>query len=263
MIENFLRCYWSRRQRDWDTLLSSAEFAYNSSRIESINCTPFELDLGWTPRSPIDLITTDTSDTLEIINVFKQRLASAFQDAKFAQNLAQARQSAYNAQKYTPANLQPGADVWLDRKYFTDSYSALQPSRKLNARRYGPFKVLELIGKNAVCLQFPTHMRAHNVVHVEHERRFHSQPTDISNNGPGPSQPFVDEHGDTVVEIGQILGHRKKGRGYQFLALPKGAPTHDACWQPLRDFVDTDNTITAALHNIFYNITYFPTCIRF
>lgn len=254
MIENFLRCYCSHHQTDWDTLLTSAEFAYNSSRVESMGASPFELDLGWTPKSPLALLEGKPDDRLESINTFKQRLAASFKDAKFAHKLAQARQAAYNSRKYTPPAFEVGDSVWLDRKYFSDAYSALRPSQKLTARRFGPFKILQKIGRNAVRLQFPPHMRAHDVVHVEHLRPFRSQPGDISNNGPSAATPYVDLHGDTVVEIEQILGHRRKGRGYQFLSLPRGSPTHEACWQPLRDFVDDDGTITAALHS--YIITH-------
>lgn len=248
MIESFLRCYCSHRQTDWDLLLTSAEFAYNSSHVETMGCTPFELDLGWTPKSPIELLSEQPEEKLESIKVFKQKLASSFQDAKFAHKLAQARQSAYNSMKYTPHSLKVGDSVWLDRKYFSDSYSAVRPSHKLRARRFGPFEIMELIGKNSVRLNFPPHIKAHSVVHVEHTRPFQSQPSDITNNGPSSALPHLDEHGDTVIEISDILGHRRRGRGYQFLALPKDAASHEACWQPLRDFIDPDGTITAALH---------------
>ena len=31
MVENYLRCYFSYHQNDWDELLPAAEFAYNSA----------------------------------------------------------------------------------------------------------------------------------------------------------------------------------------------------------------------------------------
>lgn len=53
IVENYLRCYCSRNQRDWDLLLASTGFAFNSSRLDPTGYTPFELDLGWNPRSPL------------------------------------------------------------------------------------------------------------------------------------------------------------------------------------------------------------------
>lgn len=43
-----------------------------------------------------------------------------------------------------------------------------------------------------------------------------------------------------------ILNHRRRGKGFQFLALPKGAASHEASWQPTSDFVDPDGTLAAA-----------------
>lgn len=61
------------------------------------------------------------------------------------------------------------------------------------------------------------------------------------------AQPFIDDHGDSVVEVREILAHRKRGRGWQFLSLCKHAQHHDSVWKPLRDFVHDDKTIMAAL----------------
>eukprot|EP00737_Agarophyton_chilense_P003919 gb/GEZJ01004734.1/.p1 GENE.gb/GEZJ01004734.1/~~gb/GEZJ01004734.1/.p1 ORF type:complete len:294 (-),score=32.76 gb/GEZJ01004734.1/:75-956(-) len=46
MVENYLRCYCSYHQDDWDELLPAAEFAYNSAVSEDLGTTPFEMDLG-------------------------------------------------------------------------------------------------------------------------------------------------------------------------------------------------------------------------
>jgi hypothetical protein len=43
------------------------------------------------------------------------------------------------------------------------------------------------------------------------------------------------------------VGTPTTGRGYQFLTLMKGDPIHDAEWQPARDFIDPDGTMTEAL----------------
>ena len=43
------------------------------------------------------------------------------------------------------ANFKEGSRVWLDGT----NYKTLRPSKKLSAKRLGPFKVLERIGKSA------------------------------------------------------------------------------------------------------------------
>ena len=56
MIENYLRCYFSYHQNDWVDLFPAAEFAYNSAVSEDLGMSPFELDLGWNPKSALELM---------------------------------------------------------------------------------------------------------------------------------------------------------------------------------------------------------------
>ena len=56
MVENDLRCYCSYNQNDWDNLLPAAEFAYNSAVSEDLGTSPFELDIGWKPKSALEFI---------------------------------------------------------------------------------------------------------------------------------------------------------------------------------------------------------------
>lgn len=216
--------------------------------------SPFELDIGWNPRTPLENLqlsnnTTAPHASTSDVNSLLATLKTTFCDAQFAHRLAQARQSANNSSKCRPHSFKPGDYVWLDKRYFTDAAYKVQTSKKLASKRFGPFQILELIGKNAIKLKFPAHIRAHNVVHVEHVKEFRQQPPDISHPKPPPAQLHIDRHGESVIEIGKILAHRVRKNIYQFVALPKHAPTHEAAWQPLHDFVDEDKTITEALHS--------------
>ena len=56
IVERYLRAYATNRQRTWDRLLSLAEFAYNSTIQIAIGMTPFEADIGYVPRMPLDSI---------------------------------------------------------------------------------------------------------------------------------------------------------------------------------------------------------------
>lgn len=248
MLENYLQCYCKYHQSDWDDLLASAAFSYNSAVIESMGCSPFELDLVYRPKTPLDFLSSNDSP-VESVNEFKSRLRSFYEDAKFAQQLAKARFSAYNAQKYRAPSYRESGEVWLSKKYITDAVSSTQPSRKLSVQRYGPFKVLKLIGQNAVRLDFPPNIRSHTVVHVKHTSRVRHKPDDIGLSGPPHLTPPPDKDGQPLYEVESILCHRKRGKGFKWLTLMRGAPQQEACWQPTRDFIDADGTITEAFHD--------------
>lgn len=83
MAENYLRCYCNYHPNDWDELLPAAPFAYNSAESEDLGMTPFEMDLGWNPNSPFDLIQA-SSDENETVQEFKTKLKETLNDALYA-----------------------------------------------------------------------------------------------------------------------------------------------------------------------------------
>ena len=106
----------------------------------------------------------------------------------------------------------------------------------------------ELISQNAVRVELPEHFRIHPVIHVVHTTPFVEQPLDIAQPIVERPEPVPTVHGDEHV-VDKILKHRARGRGFQFLTLMRGAPTHDAVWLPTRDFVDADGTVTDVWQN--------------
>lgn len=121
MVENYLRCYRSLHQFEWDELLASAEFAFNSALLESTGYTSFGLDLGWNHSSPLDTITRKNSTYIHIVKQLRRFLSYSMSDAKFSHLLAQARQRAYNSTNYQPHSYKCGDKLWLDKRYFTDA----------------------------------------------------------------------------------------------------------------------------------------------
>lgn len=55
IVEDYLRIYCNYRQNDWDQHLLAAEFAYSSSQFDATGLSPFEMDLGWKPKGPLQL----------------------------------------------------------------------------------------------------------------------------------------------------------------------------------------------------------------
>lgn len=190
--------------------------------------SPFVADLGWKPKTPLDVPSRRDDEHLPTVTEFRRHLEESLQSATFAHRFAQARQAAYNSKRYTPPSYSVGDEVYLSKKLFTDSSSAARPSQKLSVRRVGPFRINEIIGKNAVRLTLPDNITIHPVVHVEHTARVYTQPSDICHPPPPQAQAFVDELGDLVAVMSRILSHRRRGRGYQVLTLFQNAPMYEA-----------------------------------
>ena len=83
MIENYLCCYCSYHQDDWDGLLPAAEFAYNSAVSDDLGMTPFEMDLEQNPKSPLDML-SGSEVSLESLSEFEERLKTSLEAAQFA-----------------------------------------------------------------------------------------------------------------------------------------------------------------------------------
>jgi len=113
MVENYLRCYCSYHQDDWDTLLPSAEFAYNSAISADLGSSPFEVDLGYNPSTPLH-----KSVPVETVEEFKRRLRETLDDARYSYQVAKARQCANTAGSYKPHDYQVGDKLWITKNAF-------------------------------------------------------------------------------------------------------------------------------------------------
>lgn len=123
-------------------------------------------------------------------------------DATFSHELAKARAASYSANKYKEPDNKTGDDVWLHKTLFRDTITRSQPSVKLLAKRYGPFVIVQLIGKNSVKLYLPPNMRIHPVVHVEPTTPFRKQLVEIAKIIPHRPQPVPGE-GDALLFVRQ------------------------------------------------------------
>ena len=61
-LEDMLRHYMSPDQKDWDNLLSLAEFSMNRCYKSSIDCSPFQLVYGKNPRTPASALLKDIQE---------------------------------------------------------------------------------------------------------------------------------------------------------------------------------------------------------
>ena len=98
------------------------------------------------------------------------------------------------------------------------------------------------VGRNAVKLNLPDNVKIHDVVSIMHSLPDKDQPAEIANPSPQASD-LIPVDGEEEYAVNEILSHRKRGKGLQFLASWKGYPSHEAIWLPTRNFTDTGGAI--------------------
>jgi hypothetical protein len=129
-------------------------------------------------------------------------------------------------QKRTKEDFKPSDSVWLEA---TNIHSN-QLSWKLDNTRYSPFKVKEKVGDRAYCLKLPETWAIHNVFHLTLLTQTHTAEFD-SRMKPTPPPPDIIEE-EEEYKIEEICGHRRKGRGTQYLVHWKGYGNEDDTWLP-------------------------------
>ena len=65
----------------------------------------------------------------------------------------------FDKKRRNPQELQEGENIWLEAKNIHSN----RPSKKLDQKRYGPFKILKMIGQGAFQLKLPKGQMIHNM----------------------------------------------------------------------------------------------------
>ena len=159
-MEAYLRAFVNFEQNDWARLLPMAKFAYNNAKNASTGHTPFELNCGYHPRMSYEE---------EVDSRSKSKSADKL-SAELRELMIVCRENLYHAQELQkrdhdksvkPRSYAPGNKVWLNSKYIKT-----KRNRKLEAKFFGPFRVLHPVGKQAYKLELPRKWKIHDVFYM-------------------------------------------------------------------------------------------------
>ncbi|KAJ9507994.1 hypothetical protein QJQ45_021328, partial [Haematococcus lacustris] len=248
VLEEMLRHYISPTQADWPDYLSLAEFAVNNSWQESIKSTPFLVNTGQSPITPMLHSLPDKGRCPEGLS-YATWWQEAVAKAKLCMQAAQQRQAAYANQDRRDVHYKVGQMVLLSTKNMR-----LKPgkARKLLPRFVGPFKVLDLVGQVAVNLQLPASMsRLHPVFHVSLIKPYTG--TDVG--FMPPPVEWLDE--EPVYYVERLLDHRHvhAGKAKEYLVQWEGYDADHNTWEPRSNLVGCDKIL--AEYNAAHNLKFF------
>ena len=229
-MEQYLRAFVSFEQNDWVQWLPVAEFACNNIWNSTIDRSPFEAMAGYSPRMSWD----------EDINPRRQA-KSAVETASHMQDLMKSCHEAILAAQKTQARYADTHNKARDYKvadsvWLTAKNLKTKRNRKLEQKMLGPFKIIDIIGKQAYRLELPPRWRIHDTFHVSLLEKASSEGktkhmiADELENDEGDATEYivggiVDSH---VFEDGDndIAG------GLHYLVHWKGYAESEDTWEP-------------------------------
>lgn len=201
-IEQYLRCY-SRTffHDDWAEWLHLAEFVYNNTVHESTKQTPFFINYGFhPPMDEVFLFQGSDSNFRYIADVGKNFLL--VKDVLLRSQDLYKR--AADKKRIIAPELNEGQKVWIH----APPVFATTENAKLAPRKYGPYKILEVLANGNYKLDisnspFPKH---HPVFHISELEPYIQTPDKFKNRNK------YKETNAEIVEIGDFRTNYKEKR---------------------------------------------------
>jgi len=116
-----------------------------------------------------------------------------------------------------------------------------RPSKKLDYKKIGPFKILAKIGASAYKLPLLPSMAIYNTFHIsllepDQDNRFPSQIKE--------PPPPIQREGEDIYELDEIIDSRLHYNKLQYRAKWKGhSPEHDKVWYPAENFNNAEHAV--------------------
>jgi hypothetical protein len=239
-LERYLRAHVNYLQDNWVEYLCMAEFAANALPSDSTKISPFFANKGFEPRMSFDI----TASEFQIASQEHKDIVQSMKDIwEFLQDqiaLSQTRMEHFANQNRKPApRYKIGDQVWLS----TRNIRTQRPSKKLDHKQVGPYKILERIGQVAYRLELPPSMKIHPVFHSNLLRLNSNDALQGQHQEPPPPIIIADE---LEWEVEEILDSKLLRKKLFYMAAWKNHPL-DNTWYPAANFNNAPE-LTQAFH---------------
>ena len=213
--------------------LAALEFAYNNSIQASTQLTPFELDLGYHPKSPYSFLTDDMPAVKTVEEFVEDLEALQHQAIEFLEHARQNQAKEVNRGRLRPKVMSVGQSVLLSTQYIQPAFMRTTGSRKLRAKYIGPFQITKRVSPTSYELDLPANFKVHPVINLEYLKEFHPNPERFVGRPVDPrNQKLNDEEVVDSSEIEAIRDHRESRYGrLQYLCHYRGTADHDDVYE--------------------------------
>ena len=252
-LRRYLAIY-TKSHAEWETTLPLAELAYNSHRNMSTGCTPFELNYGFQPKNPNELITPEPLRSKEEMTAAERkatksgdqwlsRLADMWEQSQEKLRKTYTRyQKWYNQGKVDAKDLFPvGSRAYLSTKDFPNLTTVGRETgegqdenvkRKLLPFFVGPYEVMEICGKGDLNrrLKLSTTLNERlgtDVFHVEKLKPVgeRDKPFSVADTLEPP------ETTDGEFHVEKIVAFEQRPQGKRYLVKWLGYPDSGNTWE--------------------------------
>ena len=127
-------------------------------------------------------------------------------------------------EKVKSQGLKVGDNIWLENK----NIQLNQLSKKLDQKRYRPFRILKNIGLGAFQLELPEEWAIHNMFNEDLLTRYNELQFKEQHIEPAPVLTIINEEEEYEVE--EVQKYRKPGREMQYLVHWKGYENKHDQW---------------------------------
>jgi hypothetical protein len=173
ILVHLLRGYCSKQPKIWDEHLHYIQHAYNQAKHSLTQTSPFEAYFGYFPKSPLDFIfgkddANDGHSDIDKAKRFIEKIQLVHQMVQEQLEKSQAKYNTRHDKHRVDHSFQVGDEVWI----YISKQRLKGEGKKLKPIRYGPFKILEKIGSNALHLDLPPYMKMYVVFNVDNSRLY-------------------------------------------------------------------------------------------
>ena len=233
VMQDTLRNYVGPMLDDWDVYLPCAEFALNNSYVQAIQSTPFFLNYGRHPRTPMhahlasQLQSLHQGVAVRSADTFAETLQRNVESARKCLTAARDRMKAIADKRRADVQFEVGQEVLLNTKNLTFKGPNC---RKFLPRWVGPYIVQEKCGPAAYRLDLLSSARIHPVFHVSLLRPY------VASGRNQPPPPVLTLDGDVEEEVERLLDHKVNKVGsrekYSYLIRWAGYGPESDTWEP-------------------------------
>ena len=241
-IMDYLRAYVDQEGTSWTRWLWCAEFSYNHSVHAATGFSPFELNYGQNPATPLERM-LPTPHGVPSVDTLLADLQAKLVTAKANLLAAINRQSAQQAKLSAPIpSFQPGDKVALS----TVHLNVPGKTRKLKEKWIAPLLVKEVMADGrALRLDIPPLWKIHDVINVswlkpyKESRKFPREEVALP--------PAIVFEGQEHFEVERILAMEMRGakrkRTQWFLVKWQGWPDMYNLWLPKSELTNAKDAI--------------------